>query len=152
MKAETLVKPIDILMVEDNPGDVQLTREALEDCKMCNHLHVVEDGEEAIKFLKQQGSFDQSPTPDLIILDLNLPKKDGREVLTEIKADDHLKTIPVVVLTTSKSEEDVLKSYALHANCYITKPIDLEQFIEVVHSIEHFWIGIVALPNNKQCL
>ncbi len=146
MKSGNLVKPIEILMVEDNPGDVQLTREALEDCKMCNHLHVVEDGEQAIDFLKRTGDFGDSPRPDLIILDLNLPKKDGREVLQEIKSDDELKTIPVVVLTTSKSEEDVLKSYKLHANCYITKPIELEQFIEVVHSIEHFWMGIVALP------
>lgn len=146
MRSDFLVKPIDILMVEDNPGDVQLTREALDDCKMCNNLHVVEDGEQAMDFLKRISDYSDSPKPDLIILDLNLPKMDGREVLREIKSDDELKTIPVVVLTTSKSEEDVLKSYKLHANCYITKPIDLEQFIEVVHSIEHFWMGIVALP------
>jgi len=146
MKPDILVKAINILMVEDNPGDVQLTREALEDCKMCNNLHVVEDGEQAVNFLKRIGDYGDAPKPDLIILDLNLPKKDGREVLQEIKSDDMLKTIPVVVLTTSKSEEDVLKSYKLHANCYITKPIELEQFIEVVQSIEYFWMGIVALP------
>ncbi|MBI9062206.1 MAG: response regulator [Marinilabiliaceae bacterium] len=146
MRSDILVKPIDILMVEDNPGDVQLTKEALEGCKMCNNLHVVEDGEQAMDFLKRIGEYRNAPKPDLIILDLNLPKKDGREVLKDIKSDEVLKTIPVVVLTTSKSEVDVLKSYKLHANCYITKPIDLEQFIEVVQSIEHFWMGIVALP------
>ena len=138
--------PIDILLVEDNPGDVRLTIEALKDGKVRNRLSVVQDGVEALAFLRREGKYAGAPRPDLILLDLNLPKKDGRAVLSEIKADEHLKRIPVVVLTTSSSEQDILKTYELHANCYITKPVDLEQFIEVVKGIEDFWLTIVKLP------
>jgi CheY-like chemotaxis protein len=140
--------PIEILLVEDNPGDVRLIREALKEGKVRNILHVVCDGVEAIAFLRRQGEYSGFPRPDLILLDLNLPKKDGREVLAEIKADEDLKRIPVVVLTTSQSEIDILKSYNLHANCYITKPVDLEQFLEVVKSIEGFWLTVVKLPGG----
>ncbi|MBP7688179.1 MAG: response regulator [Thermoflexales bacterium] len=143
---DQLVKPIDILLVEDNPGDADLAREALEDTKLHNRLHVVDDGEKALAFLRRQGAYAGVPRPDLILLDLNLPRKDGREVLAEIKSDDHLKRIPVVILTTSRAEEDVLKTYNLHANCYISKPIDLNQFMRVVKSIEDFWLSIVVLP------
>lgn len=143
---DQLVKPIDILLVEDNPGDADLAREALEDTKLHNRLHVVDDGEKALAFLRRQGTYAGVPRPDLILLDLNLPRKDGREVLAEIKSDDHLKRIPVVILTTSRAEEDVLKTYNLHANCYISKPIDLNQFMRVVKSIEDFWLSIVVLP------
>ena len=141
-----LVKPIEILLVEDNPGDVRLTVEALKEAKVINHLTVVKDGVEALAFLRRQGSYTTAPRPHLILLDLNLPRKDGREVLADIKADDNLKRIPVVVLTTSQDEQDVLKSYNLHANCYITKPVGLDQFVRVVRSIEDFWLGIVVLP------
>ena len=141
-----LVKPIEILLVEDNPGDVRLTIEALKEAKVINHLTVVKDGVEALAFLRRQGSYTTAPRPHLILLDLNLPRKDGREVLADIKTDDNLKRIPVVVLTTSQDEQDVLKSYNLHANCYITKPVDLDQFVRVVRSIEDFWLGIVVLP------
>jgi CheY-like chemotaxis protein len=141
-------QPIEILLVEDNPGDVRLTQEALKENKVLNNLHVVEDGVEAIAFLHHDGKYVDAVRPDLILLDLNLPRKDGREVLSEIKADDNLKRIPVVVLTVSGAEEDILKSYNLHANCYITKPIDLNQFINVVRSIESFWLTIVKLPPN----
>jgi len=144
--SEQLVKPIDILLVEDNPGDAELAREALEDTKLHNRLHVVDDGEKALAFLRRQAPYAGVPRPDLILLDLNLPRKDGREVLAEIKSDDHLKRIPVVILTTSRAEEDVLKTYNLHANCYISKPIDLNQFMRVVKSIEDFWLSIVVLP------
>ncbi len=146
MSEQPLVKPIDILLVEDNPGDADLAREALEDTKLHNRLHVVDDGEKALAFLRRQGAYAGVPRPDLILLDLNLPRKDGREVLAEIKTDDHLKRIPVVILTTSRAEEDVLKTYNLHANCYISKPIDLNQFMRVVKSIEDFWLSIVVLP------
>jgi chemotaxis family two-component system response regulator Rcp1 len=141
-------KPIEILLVEDNLGDVRLTREALKDAKVLNTLHVARDGEEATDFLFRKGNHASAPRPDLIILDLNLPRKDGREVLAEIKADEDLKRIPVVILTTSKSEEDVLKSYNLHANCYVTKPLDLDHFIKVVQAIEDFWFTVVKLPNE----
>ena len=142
-----LMKPIDILLVEDNPGDVRLTKEALKEGKVrINKLHVVMDGMEALAFLRRQGKFSDVIRPDIILLDLNLPKKDGREVLAEIKNDPDLRRIPVVILTTSKAEEDILKSYDLHANCYITKPVDLNQFITVVQSIEDFWLTIVKLP------
>ena len=141
-------KPIEILLVEDNPGDVRLTVEALKDAKVINHLSVAKDGVEALSLLRRQGSYAHAPRPDLILLDLNLPLKDGREVLAEIKTDDELKRIPVVILTTSKSEEDILKTYNLHANCYITKPVDLEQFVTVVKSIEDFWFTVVKLPNG----
>ena len=140
---------IDILLVEDNPGDADLAREALETSKVHNSLHVVGDGEAAMAFLRQQGNYAAAPRPDLVLLDLNLPKKDGREVLAEIKSDENLKCIPVVVLTTSKAEEDILKTYNLHANCYISKPIDLNQFIKVVQAIEEFWFTIVKLPPNE---
>jgi len=143
-----MMKPIEILLVEDNPGDVDLARDALEHGKVNNNLHVVTDGEAAIDFLRHEGSFASSPRPDLILLDLNLPKKDGREVLAEIKVDPGLKRIPVVVLTTSRDEEDVLKSYNLHANCYLAKPIRLDQFFNMVRSIENFWLSIVVLPPN----
>jgi two-component system, chemotaxis family, response regulator Rcp1 len=146
MNQEIRLKPIEILMVEDSPSDALITREALEYAKVLNHLHVVEDGVRAMAFLRREGPYAQTPRPDLILLDLNLPKKDGREVLAEIKADDQLKTIPVVVLTTSRAEEDILRAYGLHANCYITKPVDFVRFAEVVRAIEHFWFTIVSLP------
>jgi chemotaxis family two-component system response regulator Rcp1 len=143
-------KPVDILLVEDNPGDARLAKEALKDSKIRNNLDTVGDGEEAIKYLKKEGKYANVSRPDLILLDLNLPKKDGREVLKEIKEHEDFKRIPVVILTMSKSEEDILKSYNLHANCYITKPIDLNQFVKVVKSIEDFWLTIVKLPNGKK--
>lgn len=148
MVVPEMVKPIEILLVEDNPGDVRLTIEALKEAKVINNLTVMKDGAETLVFLRRQGPYANAPRPHLILLDLNLPKKDGREVLAEIKADDSLKRIPVVVLTTSQDEQDVLKTYSLHANCYITKPVELEQFIQVVKSIEDFWLGIVVLPVN----
>ncbi|MDD5678584.1 MAG: response regulator [Kiritimatiellae bacterium] len=138
--------PIEILLVEDSPADVRLTIEALKEEKLYNNLHVVNDGVEAMAFLRREGKYAKAVRPDLILLDLNLPKKDGREVLMEIKDDETLKIIPVVVLTISKAEEDVLKSYKLHANCYITKPIDLNQFAKVVKTIQDFWLTIVKLP------
>jgi chemotaxis family two-component system response regulator Rcp1 len=146
MCATTFGKPIEILLVEDNPGDVGLALEALENSKINNTVSVAGDGEEAMAFLRRTGNHAGVPRPDLILLDLNLPKKDGREVLAEIKADDDLKQIPVVILTSSQAEEDILKSYNLHCNCYITKPIDLHQFIRVVKAIEDFWLTIVRLP------
>jgi chemotaxis family two-component system response regulator Rcp1 len=139
---------IEILLVEDNPADVRLTREALKEAKVRNKLHVAEDGVAAMEFLNRQGEYADAPRPDLILLDLNLPKKDGREVLEEIKQDDALKRIPVVVLTTSQAEEDIVKTYNLHANCYVTKPVDLDQFITIVRSIEDFWLTIVKLPHE----
>ena len=140
-------KPVEVLLVEDNPGDVRLTLEALKDGKVNNHLSVVEDGVEALAFLRREGKYADASRPDLILLDLNLPKKDGREVLAEIKTDEDLKRIPVVVLTTSKAEEDILKTYNLHANCYITKPVDFDQFV-VVRLVEDFWFTIVKLPRS----
>jgi two-component system, chemotaxis family, response regulator Rcp1 len=137
---------IHILLVEDNPGDVRLTVEAFKDGRICNHLDVVRDGTEAIAFLKRQEPYANATRPDLILLDLNLPRKDGREVLAEIKADRSLKSIPVVILTTSAADLDICKAYDLHANCYITKPVDYEQFMRVVHSIQDFWLTIVKLP------
>ncbi len=139
-------KVIDILMVEDNPGDVRLTQLALKDSKVRNNMFVVEDGVEAMQFLRQEGRYASAPRPDMILLDLNLPRKNGREVLAEVKADETLKRIPVVVLTVSKSEEDILRAYDLHANCYITKPIDFDQFMKITKSIEEFWFTIVKLP------
>lgn len=141
---------IDILLVEDNAGDVRLTQEVLRDSKVRNNLIVASNGEEALNCLRRQGKYKSTVRPDLILLDLNLPVKDGREVLAQIKQDPDLKRIPVVVLTTSKAEEDILKTYNLHANCYVTKPVDLEQFIGVVRSLEDFWLAIVKLPNHKQ--
>ena len=142
-------KPIEILMVEDSPTDAQLTIEALHAAKIANRLSHVEDGVEALRFMRRQGPYADAPRPDLILLDLNLPRKDGREVLDELKRDPDLKVIPVVVLTTSRSEQDVLRSYQLHANCYITKPVDFTQFMEVVKTIENFWLTIVTLPGEK---
>lgn len=138
--------PIEVLLVEDNPGDVRLTREALKEGKVCNNLSVVPDGVEALAFLRREGPYAGSPRPDVILLDLNLPRKDGREVLEEVKSDPALRSIPVVVLTSSEAERDIARAYALHANCYITKPVDLDQFITVVKSIEDFWFSIVKLP------
>jgi len=138
--------PIEILLVEDNPGDVRLTREALKEGKVYSNLHTAKDGVEAMDFLHRKGKYKDVPRPDIILLDLNLPKKDGREVLQEIKTDDQLKRIPVVVLTTSKAEEDVLRTYNLHANCYVTKPVDLEKFMVVVRTIDVFWLTVVTLP------
>ena len=140
------LEPIDILLIEDNPGDVRLTQEALRDGKVINKLTVVSDGVQALDFLRQKGRYAGATRPDVIFLDLNLPRKDGREVLAEIKDDPDLKRIPVVVITSSKSEEDVLRSYNLHANCYVTKPMDFEKFVSVVKSVKDFWMGIVKLP------
>lgn len=139
-------RPIDILLVEDSPSDVKLTVLTFEKARVLNTLHVVEDGVAALAFLRQQGEYCSAPRPDLILLDLNLPKKDGRKVLAEIKADPALQTIPVVVLTTSDAQEDILNSYTLRANCYITKPVTLQQFTKVVESIENFWLTVVKLP------
>lgn len=138
--------PIEILLVEDNPGDIRLTKEALKDSKLNNNLNIVQDGVEAMAFLRQEAPFAGVPRPDIILLDLNLPRKDGREVLAEIKEDERLRRIPVVVLTTSDDEHDILRSYDLHANCYITKPLELQQFVTIVKSIEDFWFQIVRLP------
>src|SRR3990172_721529 len=135
-------------MVEDNPADVRLTQEAFRDASVLNNMNVTVDGEDAMSFLKREGRYKDSPRPDLILLDLNLPKKDGREVLEEIKGDPELRQIPVVILTTSEAEQDVLKTYDLHANCYVTKPVDLEQFLRVVRLIEDFWLTMVKLPPN----
>jgi two-component system response regulator len=142
------IQPVDILLVEDSPADVRLTREALHEAKVMNQLHVVKDGMEALLFLRRQGEYAASPRPHLILLDLNLPKKDGREVLAEIKQDEDLKRIPVVVLTTSKAEEDIVRTYNLHANAYITKPVDLTKFFEVIRALEEFWLAVVTLPPN----
>ena len=141
-------KPIEILIVEDNEGDVGLIEEVFEEAKIKNNIHVAEDGEEAVLYLRGKGKFSGSPRPDIIILDLNLPKKDGREVLREIKEDSNLKNIPVVVLTTSGAEKDILRAYELHANAYVTKPIDFDQFINVIGSIVNFWLGVVQLPTK----
>lgn len=146
MTVQTELKVVDILLVEDNPGDRRLTVEALKEAKIRNELYEVENGVEAMAFLRKEGNYSAVPRPDLILLDLNLPKMDGREVLREIKEDVRLKSIPVVILTTSEAEEDIIKTYELHANCYITKPVDLDQFIKVVKSIEDFWLTIVQLP------
>jgi len=145
MDVSTTASPVEILIVEDNPGDVRLAREGLSECKIRNNLHAVDDGVKAMAFLRRQGEYAGTPRPDLIRLDLNLPKKDGRQVLLEIKEDESFRLIPVVVLTTSKAEEDIVKSYSLHANCYVTKPLGLQQFVEVVQSIENFWFTIVKL-------
>ncbi len=142
------MKPVEMLLVEDNPGDARLAMEALKDAKVNNNLNWVKDGVEAMTFLRRQGEYTDAPRPDVILLDLNLPKKDGREVLADIKGDDDLRRIPVVILTVSGAEEDIMKTYNLHANCYIQKPLDLGQFIEVVKSIENFWLSIVKLPTH----
>ena len=144
-----LGRPIEILLVEDNPGDVELTREGLADGRIRNTLHVTSDGEEAMAFLRREGQYTTMPLPDLILLDLNLPRKDGREVLAAIKADEGLKHIPVIVLTSSQAEEDILRSYRTHANCYISKPLRFGEFVKVVHAIEDFWFTIVRLPRAE---
>ena len=146
----TDAKAIEVLLVEDSPGDVRLTREALKTAKVLINLYVASDGTEAMAFLKREGGHTNAPRPDLILLDLNLPKKDGREVLGEIKESPALKSIPVVILTTSASEADILKSYLLHANCYITKPVDLKGFLNVVKSIDNFWLSVVRLPHEPR--
>lgn len=150
MNTGALGTPIEMLLVEDNPDDVDLTIEALEDAKIANRLHVVNDGVAALDFLYKKGEYAQVPRPALILLDLNLPRKDGREVLAVIKEDPDLRHIPVVVLTTSSAHEDIMRVYDLHANCYITKPVDFEQFVRVVHAIEDFWLTVVQLPGDLQ--
>ena len=146
------LRPIEILMVEDSPTDVLMAREALEEAKVLNNLSITNNGVEAMAFLRREGSYSNAPRPDLIFLDLNMPRKDGREVLQELKEDPQLKCIPVVVLTTSKAEEDIVKSYGLHANCYITKPVDFERFASVVKTIEEFWFTVVTLPPKEATL
>lgn len=148
MDIDDIGKPIEILLVEDNAGDVRLTMEALKESKVRNTLNVVNDGVEALAYLRCSGKYKNASRPDIMLLDLNLPKKDGREVLEEIKQDDKLKEIPVVVLTTSKSEQDIVKAYSNHANCFITKPVDFGQFVEIIKTIEHFWFNVVKLPRK----
>jgi two-component system, chemotaxis family, response regulator Rcp1 len=143
------IKPVEILLVEDNPADIRLTVEALKESKVYNHLQIAPDGVEAMAYLNRVGRYVGAQRPDIILLDLNLPRKDGREVLAEIKNDQSLRSIPVVVLTTSAAEEDIIRTYDLHANCYITKPVDLDQFMKVVRSIEDFWLTIVKLPPTE---
>jgi CheY-like chemotaxis protein len=143
-------RPIEVLLVEDNPGDVRLTREALKEGKVHNNLHVAPDGVEALAFLRREGKYADAVRPDLILLDLNLPRKGGREVLEEVKGDPALRHIPVVILTSSQAEQDIARAYDLHANCYITKPVDLDQFITVVKSIEDFWFTVVKLPTDTR--
>ena len=145
---------MEILLVEDNPGDVRLTREALRHAKVLNNLHVVSDGTQALTFLHQEGQFANAIRPDIILLDLNLPEKDGRETLSEVKADPNLKAIPIVILTTSEEQQDIMASYRLYANCYVTKPVNLDQFINVIKSIEGFWLSVVKLPSSQesQCM
>lgn len=140
---------IEILLVEDDPGDVRLTVEALKGAKVTNRLSVVSDGVEALAFLRRQGKYEQAPFPDLILLDLNLPRKDGRAVLTEIKSDPDLKCVPIVILTTSLDDQDILNAYNMHANCYIAKPVDLKQFLSVVVAIDNFWLTVVKLPTRR---
>jgi CheY-like chemotaxis protein len=146
MTSQPHYKQIEILLVEDSPADVLIAREALSEARLLNKIHVAEDGVHALEFLRRQGKFTSAPRPDLILLDLNLPRKNGREVLAEIKSDPALQAIPVVVLTTSRAEEDVLKSYKLNANCYVVKPVEFDHFVAAVQSIRHFWFGVVTLP------
>jgi CheY-like chemotaxis protein len=146
----TAPRPAEILLVEDNPGDARLTMEALREGKLRNNLYHVRDGVEAMAFLRREEPFAEVPTPDLIFLDLNMPRKDGREVLSEIRQDRRLELIPVVVLTTSEAEQDIVKSYKLHANCYVTKPVDLEKFLGIIRTIEDFWLTVVALPRRSE--
>lgn len=148
METRLMGRPVEFLLAEDNPGDVRLTKEALRESKISNNLNVVPDGVEAMAFLRREGKYADAPRPDVILLDLNLPKKDGREVLAEVKADPSMRLIPVVIITSSEAEQDVLKTYELYANCYVTKPVDLEQFIKVIQSIETFWLTIVTLPSS----
>lgn len=148
MSSQTLVRPMEILLVEDNNGDILLIQEALEEGKLSSNLSVAKNGVEAIEFLRHRGVYKEAPVPDLILLDMNLPKKNGKEVLAEIKSDENLKVIPVVILTSSQAEQDILASYKLNANCYITKPVDFEKFINVINSIENFWFSVVKLPSQ----
>ena len=148
MDTDSLGRPANFLLVEDNLGDVRLTQEALKGHKVQNNLHVVNDGEEAMAFLRNQGKYRDAPRPDIILLDLNLPKKDGREVLAEIKSEPSLKTIPVVIISSSEAEQDIIKSYNLNANCYVTKPVNFDQFIKVIQSINEFWLTVVKLPGS----
>lgn len=152
MTNDVRLAPVEILIVDDNPADVRLTREALKEGKVRNSLHVVGDGEAALAYLRREGQYAGAPHPDLIFLDLNLPRKDGREVLAEIKEDPDLKRIPVVVLTTSAAEEDILQTYDLHANCYVTKPVQLDEFLSVVKSIDDFWLALVKLPPDGKTM
>lgn len=149
MQTDTETKPIEILLVEDNPGDVRLTIDAFKEGKVSNNFSVVEDGIEAMAYLRKEGKYVNAKRPDMILLDLNLPRKDGREVLVEVKNDEKLKRIPIIVLTTSKADEDIIKSYNYHANCYISKPVDLNEFLRVVKTIEDFWLSVVKLPRDK---
>jgi chemotaxis family two-component system response regulator Rcp1 len=142
-------RPVEILLVEDNPADVRLTREALRDAKVANTLHVVEDGEAALAFFRRRGRYAEAPRPDVILLDLNLPRRSGHEVLAEAKSDPELQSIPIVVLTTSQAEEDILSAYRLHANCYVSKPVDFTQLMKVVKAIENFWFTVVTLPRSQ---
>lgn len=144
----TAGRPVEVLLVEDSPGDVRLTREALKEGKVRNNLNVVSDGVEAMEYLLREGAYANATRPDIVLLDLNMPRKDGREVLAEMKADKNLRRIPVVILTTSEAEQDILRTYDLHANCYLTKPVDLDQFISIVKSVEDFWLTIVKLPRD----
>ncbi|MFD0774694.1 response regulator [Streptomonospora algeriensis] len=148
MSEVSLAQAIEVLLVEDDPGDVLMTKEAFQEHKVSNHLHVVSDGVEALSFLRREGEYADAPKPHLILLDLNLPRKDGREVLEEVKRDEELSHIPIVVLTTSEAEEDILRSYRLHANAYVAKPVDFEQFIRVVRQIDDFFVTVVRLPNG----
>lgn len=149
MRESPLGRPVEILLIEDNPGDVRLTQEAFKESDLQNHLTVASDGIEALTILERSGPYENAVRPDLILLDLNLPRMDGREVLTRIKNSPHLKCIPVVVLTTSSAETDVLQAYRLHANCYVTKPVDFNRFLRVIRSIEDFWLSVVRLPRNE---
>jgi two-component system, chemotaxis family, response regulator Rcp1 len=152
MPVENTLKHIEILLVEDSPADVLIAREALAEAKLINSIHIADDGVEAMDFLYKRGKFASVPRPDLILLDLNLPRKNGREVLAEIKADEELKNIPVVILTTSSAEEDILRSYNLHANCYVVKPVEFTNFVKAVQSIQQFWFSVVTLPPGKDCV
>jgi CheY-like chemotaxis protein len=147
MSSQSVPQPIEVLLVEDDPGDVLLIQEAFEDNKLHNNLHVVNDGEQAVAYLRREGEYADAARPDLVLLDLNLPRKDGREVLAEVKADEDLRTIPIVVLTTSDAEEDVLRSYQLHANAYVSKPVDFQRFVSVVRQIDEFFVSVVRLPS-----
>jgi chemotaxis family two-component system response regulator Rcp1 len=149
MTHDQLIHAVDVLLVEDNPGDVRLTREALKEARIAVNLSVANDGLEAMKMLRQEAPYANQPLPDLVLLDLNMPRMDGREVLRQIKTDENLKRIPVVILTTSAAEKDILQAYGLHANCYITKPVELDQFMEIIKSIEGFWLTVVKLPKAK---
>lgn len=141
-------RPVEFLLAEDNPGDVRLTQEGLRESKISNNLYVVQDGVEAMEFVRREGKYADAPTPDIVLLDLNLPKMDGHQVLAQIKSDPALKSIPVVIMTSSEAEQDILATYSAHANCYVTKPIDLDHFIKVIQSIEHFWLSVVTLPSS----